>query len=38
MPATIDSHKRNIRTKLGIESMAELIVWAQSLRIPDATV
>lgn len=37
MPATIDSHKRNIRTKLGIESMAELIVWAQSLRAPDAT-
>lgn len=37
MPATIDSHKRNIRTKLGIESMAELIVWAQSLRGPNAT-
>ena len=37
MPATIDSHKRNIRTKLGIESMAELIVWAQSLRVPNAT-
>jgi DNA-binding NarL/FixJ family response regulator len=37
MPATIDSHKRNIRTKLGIESMAELIVWAQSLRTPDVT-
>ena len=37
MPATIDSHKRNIRTKLGIDSMAELIVWAQSLRTPDAT-
>jgi DNA-binding NarL/FixJ family response regulator len=35
MPATIDSHKRNIRTKLGIDSMAELIVWAQSLRAPD---
>ncbi|SRR5579871_357048 len=35
MPATIDSHKRNIRTKLGIDSMAELIVWAQSLRSPD---
>lgn len=37
MPATIDSHKRNIRTKLGIDSMAELIVWAQSLRSPDLT-
>jgi len=37
MPATIDSHKRNIRTKLGIESMAELIVWAQSLQSPDAS-
>jgi DNA-binding NarL/FixJ family response regulator len=35
MPATIDSHKRNIRSKLGIDSMAELIVWAQSLRSPD---
>ena len=35
MPATIDSHKRNIRTKLGIDSMAELIVWAQSLRPAD---
>jgi len=35
MPATVDSHKRNIRTKLGIDSMAELIVWAQSLRTPD---
>ena len=34
MPATIDSHKRNIRTKLGIDSIAELIVWAQSLRTP----
>jgi DNA-binding NarL/FixJ family response regulator len=32
MPATVDSHKRNIRAKLGIHSMAELIVWAQSLR------
>jgi DNA-binding NarL/FixJ family response regulator len=35
MPATIDSHKRNIRSKLGIDSMAELIVWAQSLHSPD---
>ncbi len=35
MPATVDSHKRNIRTKLGIDSMAELIVWAQALHSPD---
>ena len=38
MPATIDSHKRNIRAKLGIDSGAELIVWAQSLNSPDASV
>lgn len=33
-PATIDSHKRNIRVKLGIGSMAELLVWAEALRKP----
>jgi DNA-binding NarL/FixJ family response regulator len=36
LPATVDSHKRNIRAKLRIDSTAELVVWAHAAHAVQA--